>query len=157
MLKLSTAFENIESLKLYQDSLPLELIVHVYNINQGRNSEILKKCKTLESYSIFINKIRELNKDIPLDESVKAAVKYCIENDILKSFLRNHGSEVINMLNDDITVDELVAIRSKEAWEDGRENERFVIARNLIAKGSTKEFVCDITGLAIDEIENITV
>ncbi|MCL2213794.1 MAG: Rpn family recombination-promoting nuclease/putative transposase [Treponema sp.] len=124
VLKLSTAFKSVNNLKLYQDSLPLELIVHVYNINQGRNSEILKKCKTLENYSIFIEKIREYGKDLPLEKSVGAAVKYCIENNILKSFLRNHGSEVINMLNDDITVDELVAIRSKEAWEDGREEER---------------------------------
>ncbi|MCL2214032.1 MAG: Rpn family recombination-promoting nuclease/putative transposase [Treponema sp.] len=124
VLKLSTAFKNIKNLKLYQDSLPLELIVHVYNINQGRNSEILKKCKTLESYSIFIEKIRELNKDTPLDESVKAAVKYCVENNILKSFLRSHGSEVINMLTDDITIDEIVAVRSKEAWEDGLEEGR---------------------------------
>jgi len=124
VLKLSTAFKNIKSLKLYQDSLPLELIVHVYNINQGRNSEILKKCKTLDNYSIFIEKIREYGKDLPLDKSIRAAVKYCVENDILKQFLRNHGSEIINMLTDDITIDEIVAIRCEEAREETREEDR---------------------------------
>jgi len=155
-LKLSTAFEGIEDLRLYQDGLPLELIVHVYNINQGRNSEILKKCKTLESYSIFINKIRELNQSLPLDESVKAAVKYCVENDILKQFLRNHGSEVINMLTDDITIDELGIIRYEEGLEDG-------IERGLeegIQKGREEAFKEDRNyflelldqGLSVDEI-----
>jgi len=60
-LRLSNAFKGIENLKLTKN-IPLELTVHVYNINQGHNPEILKKCKTLDNYSIFIDKIREYQK-----------------------------------------------------------------------------------------------
>jgi len=124
-LRLSTAFKNIEEFKLLDNfKLPLELIVHVYNINHGQNPEMLAKSKTLNGYSMFIKKVNEYKKKLSLDESVKSAVKYCIENDVLKKFLKEHGSEVINMLTDDITIEEIVAIRSEEAREEGREEER---------------------------------
>ena len=121
-LRLSTSFKNIEEFKLLDNfKLPLELIVHVYNINHGRNPEMLAKSKTLDGYSIFIKKVNEFKKKFSLDESVKNAIKYCIENDILRQFLKEHGSEVINMLTDDISIEEIVAIRSEEAREEGRE------------------------------------
>ena len=85
---------------------------------------MLAKSKMLESYSMFIKKVNEFKKKFSLDESVKNAIKYCIENDILRQFLKEHGSEVINMLTDDITIEEIVAIRSEEAREEGMEKGR---------------------------------
>ena len=121
-LRLSTAFKNIEEFKLLDNfKLPLELIVHVYNINHGRNPEMLAKSKTLDSYSIFIKKVNEFKKKFSLDESLKNAIKYCIENDILSQFLREHGSEVINMLTDELTMEEIIAIRCEDACEEARE------------------------------------
>ena len=98
-LKLSDAFKDIEGLKLAGASkVPLELTVHVYNINDGHNPEILQRSKTLYGYSVFVGKIREQQgKGIPLEEAVKHAVKYCIENDILKGFLHDNGSGRSNM------------------------------------------------------------
>jgi len=89
---------SIEGLKL-TDTIPLELTAQVYNINKGHNSEILKKCKTLDSYSVFIDKIREYRKNgLTLENSFKNAIEYCKENNILKKFLETHSSEVFNML-----------------------------------------------------------
>jgi len=39
-----------------------------------------------------------------------------------------------------------------EGLQRGRENERLIIARNLLAKGSAPEFVSEITGLSLEEI-----
>jgi len=106
-LRLSDAFIKTDKIKI---DLPLELVVQVYNINKGRNQEILGKSKTLDSYSRFIDKIREYQKEyqwkypdkgekkILLDKAARSAIKYCIKNNILKDFLRKHGSEVLNML-----------------------------------------------------------
>jgi len=69
-----------------------------------------------------MGKIREYNKEFPLEESVKAAIQYCIEKDILRQFLKEHSSEVINMLTEDITVEELAAVRYEEGREDERKN-----------------------------------
>ena len=144
-LKLSTAYKKTDGLKLFENNVfSLELIVQVYNINHGRNSEILKKCKLLDSYSFFIKKIREYGRHLSLDESIKAAIKYCIDNGILVHFLKNHASEVINMLTDDISVEEIIAIRSKEAWEDGLEEG--------LGKGREEVFELLSQGLSIEEI-----
>ncbi|WP_461255233.1 Rpn family recombination-promoting nuclease/putative transposase [Treponema sp. R80B11-R83G3] len=103
-LKLSDAFMKTDTIKI--DS-PLELVVQVYNINKGRNQGILGKSRTLENYSQFIDKIREYQKEYQwkypdkkklLDKAFRSAINYCIKNNILKDFLRKHGSEVLNML-----------------------------------------------------------
>jgi len=119
-LRLSDAFKDITGLKLQANTtLPLELVVQVYNINHGRNPEMLKKCETLESYSFFMGKIKEFNTYLSLEESIKNAVKYCIERNILREFLEKHGSEVINMLTDELTIEEIVEVRAREAEEEG--------------------------------------
>jgi predicted transposase/invertase (TIGR01784 family) len=152
-LKLSDAFKNIEGLKLTDaNKIPLELIVQVYNINHGHNSEILKKCETLNGYSIFVNKIREYQKkENSLEKGVRNAIYYCIKKSILKKFLEAHGSEVYNMLLTEWNQDEAIEV----AREEGMEEEKLIIAKNLLSKGSTLEFVHDITGLSLETIEEL--
>jgi len=164
-LRLSDAFMDIEGLKLTDiDKIPLELIVHVYNINYGRNPEILKKCETLDSYSIFVKKIREyLEKEKSLEKALPSAVKYCINNNILSDFLRKHGSEVINMWYGEYSRDMDIAVNRREALEEGLEKgreegieeEKCIIAKNLLAEGSTPEFVHRITGLPLEKIKEL--
>jgi predicted transposase/invertase (TIGR01784 family) len=160
-LKLSSAFMDIEGLKLTGiDKIPLELIVQVYNINRGHNPEILKKSRTLDGYSIFIDKIREyMEKEKTLEKALPSAVKYCISNDILKDFLREHGSEVINMFYGEYDREMDIAVKKREAWEDGHEEGleegKLIIAKNLLAKGSTPEFVHDITGISLEKIKEL--
>jgi len=158
-LKLSTAFKDTSGLKRPPSTsglLPLELVVQVYNINQGRNSEILARSENLNGYSFFIKKVNEFKEQFSLAESVTHAVKYCIENNILKKFLLEQGSEVYNMLFEDLTIEEIVAIRCEEAREEGhemgREEGQRIIARNLLTEGSAPDFVHKITGLSLEEI-----
>jgi hypothetical protein len=105
ILKLSDAFADTASLGLLKDSSPeLELLVRVYNINQGHNEAIIRRCEKLEGYSVFIAKVREFAEGISggrkpqklthdeLKESIKQAVKWCIANNKLKQFLQVHGS-----------------------------------------------------------------
>ena len=151
-LKLSSAFKDTNGLKpLTSDNLPLELIVQVYNINHGRNPKILSRSKTLSAYSFFIKKVNDFKEHLSLDESLRSAVKYCIENDILREFLEEHSTEVYNMLFDDISIEEIAEIRYNEGHEDGKRT----IARNLLAKGSTPEFITEVTGLSPEEIKNL--
>ena len=53
-----------------------------------------------------------------LDESVVCAVKYCLENDILKDFLREHGSEVIAMMVHEYTTEDFVEAMVEHAREE---------------------------------------
>ena len=43
----------------------------------------------------------------------------------------------------------------REGKAEGKTEEKLTIARNLLAKGSTPEFVSEITGLSFDEITKL--
>jgi hypothetical protein len=182
-LKLSDAFMKTDKIKI---DIPLELTVQVYNINKGRNREILSRSRTLDNYSRFIDKIREYQKEYrqkysgksekekkkeTLEKAYKIAIKYCIKNNILKDFLKKHSSEVMNMLYGEYDPEVEMSVVREEAFEDGMEKgmdigmekgrgegmekEKLIIAKNLLAKGSTAEFVHEITGLSMDKIEEL--
>jgi len=108
-LKLSAAFKNASGLKA--ESSALELEVQVYNINQGYNAELLGKCGTLNGYSVFVSKIWECRATMELEDAMKAAIRYCIENDILRLFLEANSSEVMNMVITEWNLEE-----AQRAW-----------------------------------------
>jgi len=163
-LRLSDAFkEGIENLRLTA-TIPLELTVQVYNINQGHNPEILKKCKTLDNYSIFIDKIREYQKTgLSLDISFKNAIEYCRENNILKKFLEEHGSEAFNMIFTEWNWDDALEVAREEGHEDGLEEGiergieegKLAIAKNMLEEGSSIDFIQKITGISSEKIKEI--
>jgi len=143
-LKLSDAFKDVEDLKLSgRDTIPLELIVQVYNVNHGHNSEILKKSETLDGYSIFIDKIREYQKKRnSLEKAAKSAINYCIKNNILKDYLEANASEVLNMLLGAWNWDTAKEVWQEEAREEGLEEgleKGMYYVLDLLNQGLTKE------------------
>jgi hypothetical protein len=153
VLRLSDAFADLADLAalgLSKDTvLPLDLVVTVYNINKGRNADMLRRSETLDGYSGFIDKVREYKNDKTLDDTaaMTAAVKWCIEHGILKQFLEANASEVINMLLGEWRYEDWVAVREHEAQEKGSERRANEIARNALARGLSLDVVSDITGL----------
>jgi len=143
VLRLSDAFKDTAGLRSGGGEGPaLELVVHVYNINQGYNPAILEKCETLGGYSVFISKIWEFRTTMGLEEAVVAAVRYCVENDILKVFLETNSTEVINMLFAEWNQEEALTVRYNEGRNEGKnegkeENAKQVL--DFIAKGYTLE------------------
>jgi predicted transposase/invertase (TIGR01784 family) len=167
-LRLSDAFKGVKGLK-FADTIPLELKVQVYNINHGHNSDILKKCETLDNYSFFIDKIREyLKNGLKLEEAINNAIVYCIENNILKDYLEKHGSEAYNMIFSEWNWDEALEVAHEEGWEDGleeglekgreegREEGMELAARNALSKGIPVQTVQEITGLSFEKISELT-
>jgi len=160
-IKLSEAFEKLDNLGFMEKSfLSLELIVKVININEGRNQALAARCKKLAEYSAFIAKVRFFMKELgSLKKAIKKAVIYCQKHDILREFLELHATEVLNMLYTEWNIDDAIDVAREEGREDGLEegrfNEKLKIARNLLAKGSTFEFVHEITGLDMETIENL--
>jgi hypothetical protein len=177
VLCLSEAFESLRELGLAEKDPPsLELVVKVVNINEGRNGVIAKRCKKLAEYSAFVAKARAFVKELgSREEAVKEAVKYCQKHGILKEFLKLHAAEVLGMLFTEWNLEDAIAVRYEEGLEDGLEkgmmvgraegldegrvegriDEKLEIARNLLAEGSTPEFVQKITGLDLETIAGL--
>ena len=106
-----------------------------------------------------------------LEEAVKDAVQYCIEKNILKEFLTKHATEVINMLFAEWNLNDAIAVAREEGFDDGVEEgiekgivkgrvegieqEKLIIARNLLMEGSTPDFIHKITGLDLETISGL--
>ena len=100
VLHLSDLYEKPEDLNITRKDCPLlELEVKVININEGKNTEIVNRCKKLSEYSIFISKFQEYYKIYKnRKKALKKAIKYCHEHGILTEFLEAHGRRVLGML-----------------------------------------------------------
>jgi predicted transposase YdaD len=155
-LNLSDLFDKVEGLA--EAALPpvLELKVKVYNINRGHNKGIVEKCRELEGYSVFIAKVREFKAETGDNEqAMKKAIKYCIENNILKKFLETNASEVLNMLLTEWNTVEYGEVQREEGREEGRKEGREEIARNALVRGLPPDIIGEITGLDFEAIRNI--
>ena len=165
VLRLSDVYTKAEIPGLPEKSVPsLELEVRVININEGRNEEITSRCRKLAEYSAFIAKARFFEMEMRDKEAaMKAAIKYCLEHDILKEFLEIHSKEVFNML-----ITEWDTEKAKEVWfEEGREEgialgeersqekarqEKLRVVSNLKNLGVSAEIIIQATGLSAEEI-----
>ncbi len=119
VLRLSDLFEKPEDLGLPEKTRPfLELEVRIININEGRNAEIVNRCKKLAEYSFFVDKVRQLKKELGnLEEAMKKAIKYCEKHDIMKEYLEIYGSEVLNMLLEEWYMEDAISYARKEERE----------------------------------------
>jgi len=159
--KLSDSFEKAGLIGLPEKgSVALELVVKVININEGRNGVLLKKCKTLAGYSAFVARMREFEKEcVDRMEAMTRAVRYCRDHDILKEFLEQNATEVMNMLITEWKLEDALAVRFEEGIEKGIERgiEKGMesVARNALAKGLTPELICSITGLDMETIKSL--
>ena len=120
-LKLSDAFEKPT------DNPNLELKCKVYNINTGKNRKIMEACGWLNEYMMFVNKVKEYHADSSFEElgnDIERAIDYCIDNDILKDFLRTHRSEVTKSMQLNYEFDRQLELERADAREEGREEGR---------------------------------
>jgi len=149
-------------------NIQLELIVPVYNINLGKNPEILAKCTTLHEYSQFIAKVNEgVAAGKTLTQAIKAAIKYCREYNIMAEYLKTHEAEVRNMLMQEFKTKDIARVNREAGREEGIEigiekgrtegifEERHAIARNALLMNMNINEISKLTRLTRKEIENL--
>jgi predicted transposase/invertase (TIGR01784 family) len=175
-IKLSDTFADMAGFDILDNKPPaLELVVEVYNINEGHNADKLRRSRTLAGYSVFVAKVREFEakaaagrkvselSDEERHEVMKQAIKWCIEHETLEEFLKTNGSEVINMLFDDWNLDTALKFEREYGREEGREYGREEgreeghekDARNALALGLSVDMVQKITGLDTQSIRRL--
>ena len=91
-LRLSDAFINSDK------SGDFEWTALVYNLNRGKNDDLLKRCKPLADYMELVNRIRDNQQSgMKVEEAISKAVDSCIADGIMKAFLEKHKSEVLSV------------------------------------------------------------
>lgn len=131
ILRLSDVFEK------KQEQPALELNVIVYNINLGRNSELLAACSLLKEYAQYVDQVRTLARELPFPKAVEKAVDYCIGNGILADFLRENRAEAIAMSIFEYDEEKHMKNEREEGREEGREELAKVLKR-LMDAGETE-------------------
>lgn len=113
-LRLSDAFEKETK------NPEIELVCHVYNINNGKNVPLLSKCQTLREYMYFVDMVRK-NNEISgnLEDAIEKAINQCMEENVLRDFLAQHREEVMHVMTLDYTFERRLEMQRAEAIEDG--------------------------------------
>jgi len=130
-----------------KDGTPnLELIAKVYNINKGRNAEIINKSPVLRGYSELVAEVNKNRETMGLADAITAAIKSCMERGILVYFLKRHGSEVLNMLFTEWNWDD-----AKEVWQEEAREETWEKAQKKAQKEREELFALWESGMPLAE------
>lgn len=114
ILKLSDSF------LVTKEQPMVELQVKQININYGINDNLLEKSQKLHDYSYLIQTIRNfLTEGMTRDEAITLALELCVKQGILQNYLRQKGSEVLNMLLTEYNEEIALRVTKEEAREDG--------------------------------------
>lgn len=146
----------------------VELVVNIINLNYNKSKEILQKSPSLLGYSKLVSYVRQEQSDSEnLKVAIDTAVSRCMSEGLIDDFLKLHSREVSGMLFKELTMEEFVEIRAREAYGDGKiegrqegltegeQNAQRKIAKNLKKSGLPIDVIAKNTGLTLDEIENL--
>jgi hypothetical protein len=161
-LRLSSAFEHLSG------EPKLELVVTVFNVNEGHNAELMQHCSMLKEYAQYVAKVRHYAAYMQLNQAVERAVNECIREGILTEFLIRNRSEVINMSIFEYDKELEEKKLRKAEFEAGREigheaglaegknQAAFETAKRMLAlKEFTSEKIAAISGLSLDEVKKL--
>lgn len=143
-----------------EGDINLQLTVKVYNINEGKNLEIMERCEVLAQYSRFVSAVREAcQKGELTDPELKSLFQHCINQGILPDFLKEYGTEAINMLFEELTQEEAIEMARAEGVKLGRQEGghamQLKIAENMLAANMDAETIAKATGLTQEEVVSL--
>ena len=104
----------------------IQVTAHMLNINAGHSPSIMEKCPLLREYSEFVAKVREFQAEdrtsgVNLSDTVKRAVDYCINNNILRNLLLGHRAEVTDIMLSEYDEALHIATEKQISYEEGVE------------------------------------
>ena len=144
----------------------LELTVKVININRQNRHPVLENCKTIQEYSIFVETVRKW-KEIDPQNGFEKAVEECIENNILREYLKRKSKEVVNMLLAEYDYETDIAVQRAEEREiafaegieqgssNGSRQAKLETAKAFKRFGFDIDKIAEGTGLSVEEIEKL--
>ena len=142
------------------------MTVKVININRQNRHPVLENCRTMQEYSIFVETVRKW-KEIDSQNGFEKAVEECIENNILREYLKRKTKEVLNMLLAEYDYETDIAVQRAEEHEiafaegieqgfsDGSYKKALETAKNLIGLRLSIEDIAQATGLSKEDVEAI--
>ena len=161
-LKLSDAYMTAD------ETVFLELIVLCHNIAYDSGKELLQKSRALHDYSLFVACVKKnIAQGMKRASAIRAAMRYCQENDIMRDFLEAHESEVIDMVNFEWNQKDFEeAIREDSearglargialGREEGREAEQASFIMGMLKEKLPLETIARVSKLSVERIQEL--
>lgn len=167
-MRLSDAFEKPV------EAPEIELVCRVYNINRGKNQELLDRCPWLREYMFFVDQVREFHRDNGydnLENAIERAIDRCIGENVLRTFLVERRWEVVKAMTLDYTFDRQIMLEREEARmeghaegqaeghakgvAEGEEKTRIRLVCKKLQKGMALEMIAEILEEDLKEITRI--
>ena len=147
-LRLSDAFYT-------SDSSKLELVVKVKNCTDPKLLPIFKTCDILKEYCQFIEIVEQnFNKLFP-KKSFKKAIEIAMDQGILTDYLDRKSREVINMLCAKYSYKDDIAVKQREAREEGMQQKAIEDAKSFYANGASIELIAKSLRMTVEEVQEI--
>lgn len=124
------------------------------NINADNNVSLLKNCSFLAGYTELIHQIRTRKQSgCTIETAVHQAVKHCIENDILKTYLLKNEGEVMSMILTEYDEELHNETLREEGHEDGMADAKTIF--KLYLSGKSDEEISKVTGIFLEKVKNL--
>lgn len=134
IIRLSDCFEIEEG-----EEPCVEVVARMLNINYGKNKELMKHCKPLMDYAVFVKKVRDYMKEsVSLEAAVNRAIDECIKENCLREFLEQHRAEVVEIMLDSYSLENYQKIVEYEKEHMEQENQQLK-GENQELKGANHE------------------
>ena len=147
-LRLSDAFYT-------KDNSKLELVVKVKNCIDPKLLPIFKSCDILKEYCQFIEIVEQnYNKLFP-KKSFKKAIEIAMEQGILTDYLDRKSREVINMLCAKYSYKDDIAVKQREAREEGIQQKAIEDAKSFYVNGASIELIAKSLKMSIEQVQEI--
>ena len=137
-----TTEQDDETILRLSDSFPegadadIEVKVRMININYGHSKEIMAECRPLMEYSWLVDQIRRNADSRGLTQAMNDAINSMPRDFILRPFLIEHRSEVMDMLLTEYNEAEVMDLFWEDGRQDGWNDGRIDLLAQLVKEGS---------------------
>ena len=147
-----------------EGNIHLEIKVTFHNIAYGSEKMLLRMSRPLHDYSFFLNCIKtNIAGGMERVRAIREAMRYCMEHDVMKEFLQEHESEVIDMVNFEWNQKDFEEAVREEGWEqgaaqgreEGREEEKSAFILGMLKEKLPLETIARVSKLSVERIQEL--
>ena len=151
-----------------EGDIHLELKVTFHNIAYGSEKMLLRMSRPLHDYSFFLNCIKtNIAGGMERVRAIREAMRYCMEHDVMKEFLQEHESEVIDMVNFEWNqkdfeeairedgIEQGMARGHEEGLAKGREEEKSAFILGMLKEKLPLETIARVSKMSVERIQEL--
>ena len=147
-----------------EGNIHLEIKVTFHNIAYGSEKMLLRMSRPLHDYSFFLNCIKtNIAGGMERVRAIREAMRYCMEHDVMKEFLQEHESEVIDMVNFEWNQKDFEEAVREEGWEqgaaqgreEGREEEKSAFILGMLKEKLPLETIARVSKMSVERIQEL--